>query len=102
MPPDTDPVIREIREALARLERALLGDIATPGMAERLRHVETRQVEQHERTERHSRRLLDLEQAGANRMRWTLRAIVERGIGVAIAAAAGWLAALSGPRPPHP
>lgn len=96
--------IEEMRDAIARIERALLGDLITgsPGLVERQRKTEDRLDEHHRRLERQSERLHALEQAGSDRMRWTLRTVWEQGLRAGAAAAVGALAAIFANKPPHP
>ncbi|MNK46805.1 hypothetical protein D3C87_655960 [compost metagenome] len=97
--------IEEVRAATKRIERALLGDLATgqPGLLERTRKAE-------ERLDRHSRRIHSLEEQtdalenqGTERMRWTIRTVADRAIGAIVSGAVGAFAALMATgRPPTP
>lgn len=95
--------LEEIRAAIARIERALVGDLSTstPGVLERQRKAEERLDEQQARLERHSTRLHALETAGGERARWTLRTILDGSLRAGLAAAIGAIAAILGARPPH-
>lgn len=73
-----------------------------PGLAAEHRQHSEQLTEHHARLERHSERLHALEQAGTDRIRWTMRTVAERGIGAGIAAAVGALAAIFASKPPHP
>lgn len=98
--------IEEMRDAIARIERALLGDLSTgtPGLVERQRRVEDRLDDQHDRLERHSKRIYELEQAGSKRVQWGIRTFVEQAIRLAAAAVVGGLTALAAifASKPHP
>lgn len=101
-PTDRSP-IEEMRDAIARIERALLGDLTTgsPGLAERQRQAEGRIDEHGRRLERHSDRLHALEQAGAERMRWGIKTVMENALRAGAAAVVGAVAAIFASRP-HP
>lgn len=96
--------IEEMRDAIARIERALLGDLSTgsPGLVERQRQAEQRIEDHGRRLERHSDRLHALEQAGTERMRWTVKTVWEQALRAGAAAVVGALAAVFASKPPHP
>lgn len=93
--PQTDELrpLEEIRSAVQRIERALVGDLSTgtPGLLERTRKAE-------ERLERHSKRIHNLEET----RRWTVRTVADRLIGAVISATVGAVAAVFALGRPHP
>lgn len=103
-----DPEAHRKLDGLTKSVQALLewaqGDQmkGVSGMAAEHRQHAEQLTEHHDRLERHSKRLHALEQAGTDRMRWTMRTVAERGIGAGVAAAVGALAAIFASKPPHP
>lgn len=102
--PEAHRKLDDLTAAVKRLLEWAQGDQikGIPGMAAEHRQHAAQLAEHHERLERHSKRLYALEQAGAERVRWTLKTVAEHAIRLASAAIVGAIAALFASKPPHP
>lgn len=84
----------EAHAKLDRIERALMGDLATgtPGYMERQRQSENEIRDHAARLERHSQRLHVLEDRPAQASQWAVKTIAEKLATLAAAGLVGWLA----------